>query len=252
MSHYIRNASFTMVVLSVFVCGLTFAAAPDGEGWTSLFNNKDFSGWKLTEKQKPIWTVQDGVLDCSPRSDIRGDQSLWTEEEFGDFELVMEWRIKETKGLAAIPVIFPDGTHAKDASGKDIQINRPNADSGVYVRGSSKSQINIWCWPIGSGEVYGYRNDGKMPAAVRAGVTPRANADKPVGEWNSFSITMNGDKLTVVLNGVTVLDAAELPGVPERGPIALQHHGGYDPKSDTWNGASSLVQFKNIYIRELN
>ena len=39
-------------------------------------------------------------------------------------------------------------------------------DSGIYLRGSSKSQVNIWCWPIGSGEVYGYRTDEE--AAVRA------------------------------------------------------------------------------------
>ena len=77
----------------------------------------------------------------------------------------------------------------------------PTPTRGIYLRGSSKSQVNIWCWPIGSGEVYGYRMDEKMPAAVRAGVTPKGNADKDVGEWNAFEITMKGDRLTVVLNG---------------------------------------------------
>ena len=78
--------------------------------------------------------------------------------------------------------------------------------------------MNIWCWPTGSGEVYGYRMDEKMPTAVRAGVTPKANADKDVGQWNAFEITMKGDRLTVVLNGVTVLENAQLPGVPAQGP----------------------------------
>ena len=49
---------------------------------------------------------------------------------------------------------------------------------------------------------------------------------------------MKGDRLTVILNGKTVIENAQLPGVAERGPIALQHHG--DP-----------IQFANIYVREL-
>ncbi len=110
--------------------------------------------------------------------------------------------------------------------------------------------MNIWCWPIGSGEVYGYRMDEKMPASVRAGVTPKHQADKPVGEWNSFEITVKKDRLTVVLNGVTVLENAELPGLPERGPIALQHHGGY--RDGKYLGPPSLVQFRNIRIKRLD
>ena len=150
-----------------------------------------------------------------------------------------------------MPVVLPSGLHKKTDKGKDIIERRANADSGLYLRGSSKSQVNIWCWPIGSGEVYGYRMDDKKPAEVRRGVTPSENADNPVGEWNSFHITMKGDHLTVVLNGKTVLDHAQLPEIPERGPIALQHHGGYDPATKKWNPASSLVQYKNFYIRKL-
>ena len=40
------------------------------------------------------------------------------------------------------------------------------------VRGDVKNQANIWCWPIGSGEFYGYRTDPKMSAEVKAGATP--------------------------------------------------------------------------------
>ena len=107
----------------------------------------------------------------------------------------------------------------------------------------------MWCWPIGSGEVYGYRMDRNMPAEVRAGVTPKANADRDIGEWNAFEITMKGDRLTVVNNGVTVIENAQLPGVPARGPIALQHHG--QKKDGVWTGPPSLVQFRNISVKEL-
>ncbi|HIB54160.1 MAG TPA: DUF1080 domain-containing protein [Nitrospirales bacterium] len=193
----------------------------------------------------------DGTIDCNPHADVKVDQSIWTNASYGDFELVVDWRIKETHGKYDMPVVLPSGLHKKTDKGKDIIERRANADSGLYLRGSSKSQVNIWCWPIGSGEVYGYRMDDKMPAEVRRGVTPSENADNPVGEWNSFHITMKGDHLTVVLNGKTVLDHAQLPEIPERVPIALQHHGGYDPATEKWNPGSSLVQYKNFYIRKL-
>ena len=117
------------------------------------------------------------------------------------------------------------------------------------MRGASKAQVNIWGWPIGSGEVYGYRMDEKMPPEVRAGVTPKRNADQDIGAWNAFEITMRGDRLTVVLNGQEVISNAQLPGVPARGPIALQHHGA--KKSGVWTSPPSLVQFRNIAIKEL-
>ena len=125
----------------------------------------------------------------------------------------------------------------------------PDSDSGIYMRGSSKAQVNIWCWPVGSGEVYGYRTDNAMPPAVRAGVTPKRNADRDIGAWNAFEITMRGDRLTVVLNGEEVISNAQLPGVPARGPIALQHHGA--KKDGVWASPPALVQFRNISIKEL-
>ena len=125
-------------------------------------------------------------------------------------------------------------------AGKQKEVEVDDAgDSGIFLRGSAKSQINIWCWPAGSGEVYGYRTDKSQPPEVRAGVTPKVKADKPLGQWNRFEITMKGDRLTVVLNGQTVIENAQLPGVSKRGKLALQHHG--DP-----------VEFANIYIKELD
>jgi hypothetical protein len=227
------------------------AAPPAGEGWVSMFNGKDLTGWKVPSNAKDVWTVAEGAIDCFPRRGREGETSLWSEKELGDFQLYVEWKIKDTKGDYTGPELLPDGTEKKDADGKPVIVTFPNADSGIYLRGTPKSQVNIWCWPIGSGEVYGYRTDSNMSAEVRAGVTPKLRADKPVGEWNTFLITMKGDRLTVELNGKTVIDSAQLPGVPPAGPIALQMHGGYDEKTNTWDGASSLVQFRDIYYKEL-
>lgn len=219
-------------------------------GFVSLFNGKDLSGWVVPEGDGGHWKVVDGAIDYDARSEAQGDKNLWTRKEYGDFILRIDWRIKHTTGRYPMPIVLQDGSHLKDANGNEIKIPRPNADSGIFLRGRGKSQINIWCWPVGSGEVYGYRMDESMPPDVRSAVTPRLNADNPVGEWNRFIIVMVEDRLTVLLNGQTVVEDARLPGIPQKGRIALQHHGGY--RNGEYLPASSVVQFRNIYIKELD
>jgi hypothetical protein len=247
-----RRLPMLLVALAALLFAVpVFAQAPPPPGFVALFNGQDFAGWKVPEGDNGHWKIVDGVIDYDAQSEAPGDKNLWSAGEYGDFVLRLEWRIKETPYINPnVPIIRLDGTHKKGADGKEIKLAVPDSDSGVYVRGSSRAQINIWAWPIGSGEVYGYRMDAKMPAEVRAGVTPKANADRDIGQWNAFEITMKGDRLTVVLNGITVLDNAQLPGVPARGPLALQHHG--QKKDGVWTGPPSLVQFRNISIKALN
>lgn len=249
---------FALTLFSLLAA--TAIAAPSGSsgrqttsavepGFVSLFNGRDLTGWKIPAGDNGHWKVLDGVIDYDARSEAPpGKRDLWSEKEYGDFVLKLDWRIKDTPGEYPMPDILPDGSYRLDASGQPILTSRPNADSGVYLRGLIKAQLNIWCWPVGSGEVYGYRIDKSMPPEVRAGVTPKRRADKPVGEWNSFEITMRGDRLTVVLNGERVITNAQLPGIPARGPIGLQHHGEF--KDGKYSGASALVQFRNIQISE--
>jgi hypothetical protein len=219
-------------------------------GFTPLFNGKDLTGWKIPQGDNGHWKVVDGVIDYDAESEAAGDKALWTAREFGDFVLKLEWRIKSTPYVnPEVPIIRYDGTHKKDADGKEIRLSVPDSDSGIYLRGSNKAQVNIWCWPVGSGEVYGYRTDQSMPPDVRAGVTPKRNADRDIGEWNAFEITIRGERLTVVLNSQEVLSQARLPGVPAKGPIALQHHGA--KKDGKWTSPPSLVQFRNIAIKEM-
>lgn len=241
----------TLVLFGLLaLAALPAAAADPPPGFTSLFNGKDFTGWKVPEGDGGHWRIVDGVIDYDALSQAPQGKDLWTAAEYGDFVLRVEWRIKETPYTNPnVPIIRYDGTHKKGPDGKEITIPVPDSDSGILLRGSSRSQVNIWCWPTGSGEVYGYRMDEKMPAAVRAGVTPKANADKDVGQWNAFEITVKGDRLTVVNNGVAVIENAQLPGIPAKGPIGLQHHGA--KKDGVWTGPPSLVQFRNISIKEL-
>jgi sialate O-acetylesterase len=204
------------------------------EGWVPLYTGVDLRGWKVPPGLEKHWQVKDWVLDF----DGKGDH-LWSEKSYKDFEMIADWRWTRKPVEAEYPVILPSGLIKKDDQGNPVYEKVMSAgDSGIYLRGVDTSQVNIWCWPIGSGEVYGYRDDPNMPADVRASVTPKVKADRPLGEWNRFHIVMKGDRLTVTLNGVKVLDQARLPGVPPEGPIALQNHG--DP-----------IQFANLFIREL-
>jgi hypothetical protein len=212
--------------------------APLAEGFVPLYTGLDLSGWKAEPGHQGHWQPKDWRLDYDGKSEA-ADKNLWTEKEFGDFVLICDWRWPGTGVKRMRPVILPSGDYAVDDAGKPKEVEVLDAgDSGIYLRGSSKAQVNIWCWPAGSGEVWDYRLDRNLPPEVRAACTPKRKADKPVGDWNRFVITMRGDRLTVNLNGQTVIENAPLPGVPRRGPIALQHHG--DP-----------IQFANILIREL-
>jgi len=205
------------------------------EGFVPLLRAENFGDWNYTDEHKGHWTMSGpGAVTFDGQG-----PDLWTKKSYKDFEMLVDWRFPLVPKPTARPVILLDGTVKKGGDGKDEMVTVADAgDTGIYLRGSSKSQVNIWCWPIGSGEVYGYRTDPEMNAKVRAGVTPRVNADNPPGEWNRFHIVMKGNKLSVRLNGEVVLREAELPGVAAEGPIALQRHG-------------DAAEFGNIFVKEL-
>jgi hypothetical protein len=235
-----------------FVCfdSTASAAAATAQDFTPLFNGTNFDGWIVPPGDNGHWKIVEGVIDYDARSEASGGKDLWTKREFGDFVLRAEWRIKETPYINShVYYILPDGTHARDTKGNPLQLSLPDSDSGIILRGDVKNQVNIWCWPIGSGEFYGYRTDKASSAETRAAVTPRTQADKPVGEWNAFEITVRGDRVSVVLNGILVIDQAQLPGMAARGPVGLQHHGSM--KDGRWTSPPALVQFRNIAIKEL-
>lgn len=219
-------------------------------GFVSLFNGKDLTNWKIPEGDNGHWKVMNAVIDYDAGSESKGDKSLWTEKSYKNFVLYVDFRIKATPWkYQYVPVVLPSGLHKKDENGKEINIVMPDSDSGILLRGEDKCQANIWCWPVGSGEVYGYRMDTTMPPEVRRGATPKTHADKNIGEWNTFKITFKGERLTVELNGITVIENALMPGIPSSGPIGLQHHGAKE--NGEWVSPPSLVQFRNIFIKEL-
>ena len=197
-------------------------------GFEALFNGADLTGWKGLVKNPPArakmaagelaseqaiadsimqahWSVENGVL----KFDGTQYYHICTQKDYGDFELLIDWKI-----------------------GKE-------GDSGLYLRGSP--QVQIWDYErpdagVGSGGLY---NNQKHPS------TPLTRADKPVGEWNTFRIIMIGEKVTVFLNDILVVDNVVLENYWQRdlpiyasGQIELQAH-------------NTPLWFRNIFIREI-
>lgn len=198
------------------------ASLQEAEGFVPLLGGKNLEGWVKDPENEGHWTQKEGEMLFY---DGKG-RDLWTQKSYGNFILQADWRFPpvEAGGKPFVekeaPVILPDGS-VSDRKEKVLDAG----DSGIFLRGSQKSQVNIWCWPIGSGEIYGYRTDPNLSPEVRAAATPKVRADRPPGQWNHFEITLRGDRLTVVLNQKTVIDNARLPGIPARGPIGLQRPG---------------------------
>ncbi len=212
----------------------------DLTGFTQIYNEKDLTGWIHGPRHIGHWQPRGKVLHYDGKSTAK-DKNLWTTKKFKDTTLVLDWRWAETSPKKKMrPHLDPrTGVAKTDENGIDIKEEVIELDSGIYFRGNQNSQVNLWNWPCGSGEVWGYRRNMKLSQEIRAALVPKTRADHPIGAWNRMKISLIGDRLNVTLNGKKVIHNAQLPGVPAQGPIALQHHG-------------SALEFKNIYIKEHN
>ncbi len=233
-----------LLALTAASTGLSVSlqAAPPA-GFTPLFNEKDLTGFRggdtfdhrkllaMPEDQRAAqiakWTTS--MREVNPKTGkahwyVEGNELVndgfgayaTTEKDYGDFELLVEYKTV------------------------------PLADSGIYLRGVP--QVQIWDYTEkakfnlgadkGSGGLW-----NNSPGAP--GKDPRVLADKPFGEWNRFRIVMVGARVSVWLNGKSVVEHALLENyydrkqpIPVRGPIQLQTHGGE-------------IRWRNINIREI-
>src|SRR5918995_1430572 len=121
------SATHRMLLSAAATVCLLVAPVSGRQEFVSLFNGRDFTGWKVPAGDNGHWRVVDGVIDYDAESEASGDKDLWTEREFGDFVLKLDWRIKSTPFInRAVPIVRHDGTHKKDADGKEIRIPVPD------------------------------------------------------------------------------------------------------------------------------
>lgn len=244
-----------VLLVAACVMPLRPARAEDNkppEGFTALFNGKDLTNWQghvtmgerakkspdelaklQAERNKTAaehWVAKDGVL----HHDGKGGVSLQTTKDYGNFELLIDWKIAE-KGDSGI---YLRG---------QPQVQIWDSDNAGGAKGPDKSSGSGGLWnnpyPPEAGKLKD--DDALLKAGQKVGKIPLKKADKKIGEWNTFRIIMKGDKVTIHLNGELVVDDQPLAAykpfndkMPEKGPVELQYHG--DP-----------LWFKNIYIKEL-
>lgn len=215
--------------------------AAEAKGFVPLLTRPELADWKQVAGNAGHWVIDDWRLLYDGKSEAKEprDKHLWTAKEYGDFELVVDWRLPAKPVKKTYPIVLPSGDDKLDAAGQPVKVEVDDAgNSGILLRGNEDAQLNICCYPVGSGEITAFRINKELPAEVRAAVTPKERADAPLGKWNRFVVTMKGDRVSVRLNGKQIIQDAQLPGVPTRGPIGLQHH-------------NEVVEFGNIFIREL-
>lgn len=225
-----RSGCRAVVAVALFALTLT-ACAPNQtttatSGWRPLFNGTSLQGWRSFKTQTPPagWSIVDGMLVRTGRG---GD--IMTVDQFGDFELELDWKVQPGGNSGVIYRIVEEG-NATYMSGLEMQV----LDDSKHRDGGN---------PLTSaGALYGL-----YPA-------PRGIV-KPAGEWNAARLVVKGQRVEHWLNGTKVVDA-ELwsPDFSERhakskfkewpmfakatrGHLALQDHG------DT-------VYYRNVRIRE--
>lgn len=200
--------AFLMTAAAVLTAA-GFAAEESGS--RSLFNGKDLDGW---EGDTTLWKVVDNcIVGDSPG--IKHNQFLCTKEEFGDFELRLDFRMKDGVGNSGVQFRtkkIPDST----------EVSGYQADLGE----------NYW------GCLYDESRRNKI--LVKAPAELEGTIKK--GDWNQYTIRAEGDRIILKMNGVTTVDYREPDAdIARKGIIALQVH----------SGGPMKIEFKNIKITPL-
>jgi hypothetical protein len=208
-------------------------AAEKKAGWKLLFDGKTTKGWHTYLKQdvSPKWKVENGALTLTGG----GAGDIVTDEEFGDFELELEWKIAEGGNSGIMYHVHEDPKfNATYATGPEVQVlddaRHPDAKQG--------------------------KNGNRVAGSLYDMLPPTKNATKPAGQFNKVRIVIKDGKAEHYMNGTKIVEYPttgpewdkmvedskfkgwEGFGKYNKGHIALQDHG-------------NVVTFKNIKIRPL-
>lgn len=176
----------------------------------TLFNGKDLKGWKMVDdKYKNGFSVVNGVLENNPVQ-TEGQPhisygNLRTVNEFEDFNLKLE-------------VNIPAGSN-----------------SGIYLRGMYEIQVL---------DSYKRDLDSHNMGAVYSRIKPTVSAEKPAGTWQSLDITLVNRHITVILNGIKIIDNQPVYG-PTGGAIKSDV---FAPGPIYLQGDHGKVMYRNIVL----
>ncbi len=198
------------------------SSALAAEGFASLFNGRDFSGWV---GDTIGYVVEDGMIVVDPER-RGGGGNLYTAGEYGDFIFRFQFRL--TPG-----------------ANNGLGIRAPLEGDAAYV-GMELQILDNYAEQYADLQPYQYHGSiyGVVPARLRELA--------PAGTWNTQEVIARGRRITVVLNGVVIVDAdldeastpATMDGRDHPGLARPSGHIGF-------LGHGSRVEFRNIWIRPL-
>ena len=196
------------------------------EGFTSIFNGKDLSGWVYGKrgagenKSGAGYAVENGVIFCT----VKDGGNLYTEKEYGDFVFRFDFKLTENanNGIGIRAPLEGDSAYV----GMEIQVLD---DSGSQYKDLRPEQYH--------GSIYDC-------FACKRG------SQKPVGEWNVEEITAKGRQVTVTLNGTVIVDA-NLDDIKDEAKLK-KHPGLLNKKGHIgFLGHGARVEFRNLRVKEL-
>lgn len=193
----------------------TILAARDAVGFASLFDGKTFDGWSGATDD---YEVVDGALQCKAG---RGG-ALFTKERFADFVVRLQFRLPPG-GNNGLAIRYP-GQGDPAHSALEIQVLDDTAAQ------------------------YAKLEDYQYHGSVYGVVPSHRGYLRPVGEWNFEEVTVRGSRVTVLLNGVPIVDA-DLAGLPSK----LEGHVGKDRTEGHFGfcGHGDPVAFRRVAIRPI-
>ena len=174
---------------------------------TELFNGKDTSGWVVfpEETSKETWSIKDGILSCvgKPSGFLR------TEKSYKQYRFTVEWRFTKPGNTGVV-----------------VHMTPPDAiwPKSIECQGMHKNQGDFYFWngaTLTGGTELKDKKSGKV-RGYRLG--KQADAEKPAGEWNTFTTVCDGNTVTILVNGKEV-NKATGTNLSE-GFIGLQVEGG--------------------------
>lgn len=198
----------------------TAASFAADDGFVSVFNGKDFTGWA-----GPIdnYEVKDGAIACKAGK----GGTIYFNEELTDFVVRLEIKLS------------PGGNNG-------LAIRYPGTGDTAYV-GMCELQV----LDDGSPK-YAKLDERQYHGSAYGMAAAKRGHQKPVGEWNVEEVTVKGSTIKVVLNGETILDT-DLSKVDTANVMAHKEHPGKDRTKGFFGfaGHNDPIQFRNISIKKL-
>ena len=227
-----------ITILAAF--GLVATAAESEDGFTSLFNGTDLSGWRGRMNH---WSVQDGAITgvTTKENPAKGNNFLiWTNGTVADFELRCSYKIvaNNDKGFGNSGVQYRSKDFGDSVvGGYQADFEAGKTYSGILYEERMRGIL------AQRGQMTWIQPDGKIRVVGSVGKSAEIQAQIKDNDWNDYVIIARGNHLTHVINGRVTVDVTDdqADKAAKSGILALQLHAG-EPMT---------VQFKNIRIKNL-